>query len=83
MPLADLRPADVVGNAVHVRDMGRHFGAGLYELEVRYLLDVEFAKSADDIIWRRTKLGLKLTPKEVKALADWIEKNPPSPAGRS
>jgi glycerol-3-phosphate dehydrogenase len=76
------RITHVVGNAVHLRDLGRHFGAGLYEREVRYLLDVEFAKSADDIIWRRTKLGLKLTPKEVKALADWIVRNPPSPAGR-
>jgi glycerol-3-phosphate dehydrogenase len=69
------RLTQVVGNAVHLRDMGRHFGAGLYEREVRYLLDVEFAKTADDIIWRRTKLGLKLTPKEVKALEAWIGKH--------
>jgi glycerol-3-phosphate dehydrogenase len=68
------RLKNIVGNAVHLRDLGRHFGAGLYEREVRYLIDVEFAKSADDILWRRTKLGLKLTPKEVKALADWIAK---------
>ena len=52
--------------------MGRHFGAGLYEREVRYLMDVEFAKTAEDILWRRTKLGLKLTPKEVKALRSYV-----------
>jgi glycerol-3-phosphate dehydrogenase len=66
------RIRDLVGNAVHMRDMGRDFGAGLTEREVRYLIDVEFAKSADDILWRRTKLGLKLTPKEVKALRAYV-----------
>lgn len=68
------RLRDIVGEAVHMRDMGRHFGAGLYEREVRYLIDVEFAKTAEDIIWRRTKLGLHLTPKEVKDLAAWMAK---------
>lgn len=68
------RIADVVGDAVHLRDMGRHFGAGLYEREVRYLIDREFAKRADDILWRRTKLGLKFTPKEAKDLAAWMAK---------
>ncbi len=63
----------VVGDAVHLRDLGTHFGAGLYEREVRYLLDTEFARTADDILWRRTKLGLQLTPKEVQALADFVE----------
>jgi len=67
------RLVNVVGNAVHLRDLGRHFGAGLYEREVRYLIDTEFAKTADDILWRRTKLGLKLTPKEVRALEAWMK----------
>ena len=69
------RLRNVVGNAVHLRDLGRHFGAGLYEREVRYLLGTEFAKTADDILWRRTKLGLKLSAKEVKELAAWIGKH--------
>jgi glycerol-3-phosphate dehydrogenase len=68
----------LVGDAVHLRDMGRDFGAGLYEREVRYLIDVEFARTAEDILWRRTKLGLKLTPKEVKNLAAWIAKHAPA-----
>ena len=67
----------VVGDAVHLRDLGRHFGAGLHEREVRYLIGTEFAKTAEDIIWRRTKLGLKLTPKEVNELAAWIGKHGP------
>ncbi len=68
------RIAEVVGNAVHLRDMGRHFGAGLYEREVRYLVDHEFARTAEDIIWRRTKLGLQLTPKQVNELEGWLKK---------
>ena len=69
------RIAQVVGNAVHLRDMGRHFGAGLYEREVRYLVDHEFARTAEDIVWRRTKLGLQLTPKQVKELEAWLRKH--------
>ena len=64
----------------HLRDMGRHFGAGLYEREVRYLHDPEFARTAEDIIWRRTKLGLKLRPKEVKDLAAWVGRHLPKRA---
>jgi glycerol-3-phosphate dehydrogenase len=67
------RIAQVVGNAVHLRDMGRHFGAGLYEREVRYLIDREFAKTAEDILWRRTKLGLQLTPGQVRDLESWLK----------
>jgi glycerol-3-phosphate dehydrogenase len=62
----------LLGDAAGIADLGRHFGAGLYEREVRYLVDVEFAQSADDILWRRTKLGLAMTPKEQKALAAWL-----------
>ena len=41
-------------------DLGRHFGADLYEAEVRYLIDQEWAVTAEDVLWRRTKRGLKL-----------------------
>ena len=53
--------------------MGRHFGADLYEAEVRYLMTHEWARTAEDILWRRTKLGLVLTPTEQAALAEWLE----------
>ncbi|HWN83304.1 MAG TPA: glycerol-3-phosphate dehydrogenase C-terminal domain-containing protein, partial [Candidatus Udaeobacter sp.] len=52
--------------------LGRHFGAGLYEREVRYLLDTEFARTAEDIIWRRTKLGLQMSAAEQAALTKFI-----------
>jgi len=55
-----------------IDQLGRHFGAGLYEREVRYLLDTEFARTAEDIIWRRTKLGLQMSAAEQAALARFI-----------
>lgn len=51
-----------------VRAMGRDFGGGLYECEILYLIEHEFAKSADDIFWRRTKLGLHVEKKTLLAL---------------
>ncbi len=48
------------------------FGDTLTEREVRYLIAHEFARTAEDIVWRRSKLGLRLSADEVKALDDWI-----------
>lgn len=63
---------EVLGAATSLQQLGVHFGAGLYESEVTYLARSEFAKTPDDILWRRTKLGLKLTEDEVQKLADWF-----------
>lgn len=52
--------------------LGQHFGAGLYEKEVLYLIQHEWAKTTDDIIWRRTKLGLFLSETEQKKLNDYL-----------
>jgi glycerol-3-phosphate dehydrogenase len=62
----------LLDGASSMKDLGRSFGAGLYEREVRYLIATEFARTADDIIWRRTKLGLEMTKQEQKALATWL-----------
>ena len=53
-------------------DLGRGFGAGLSEAEVRWLMDEEWARTADDVLWRRTKLGLRLSDAEVERLRDWM-----------
>jgi glycerol-3-phosphate dehydrogenase len=53
-------------------DLGRHFGAGLYESEVRYLVEKEFARTADDILWRRTKLGLEMKAAEKGRLERYL-----------
>jgi glycerol-3-phosphate dehydrogenase len=52
--------------------LGRDFGAGLSEREVEYLMRVEWAESADDIVWRRSKLGLRLSPDRIAALDRFI-----------
>ena len=62
------RLRDLIGDATRLDQLGRHFGAGLHEAEVRYLREREFARTADDILWRRTKLGLTMTAAEKRAL---------------
>ncbi|AIZ31927.1 glycerol-3-phosphate dehydrogenase [Pseudomonas parafulva] len=54
-------------------DLGQAIGGGLFAREVDYLCEQEWAVSADDILWRRTKLGLFTTPAEQQALADYLQ----------
>jgi len=64
--------ATLLGDARGISDLGRDFGATLTEAEVRWLMMHEFAQSADDIIWRRTKLGLRLSADQIAALDDFM-----------
>jgi glycerol-3-phosphate dehydrogenase len=57
-----------LGNATSLADLGEYFGHGLYAREVDYLIGSEWARSGDDILWRRTKLGLRFAPDEIAAL---------------
>jgi glycerol-3-phosphate dehydrogenase len=66
------RAHDVLDGVGGSADLGRQFGAGLSEREVTYLMDHEFACTAEDVLWRRTKLGLKMAAGEAEALADWM-----------
>jgi glycerol-3-phosphate dehydrogenase len=63
----------VIGTATSLADLGHHFGAGLYEAEVQYLQDCEFAVTANDILWRRSKLGLRLSETEQLQLESWMQ----------
>jgi glycerol-3-phosphate dehydrogenase len=54
-------------------DLGKHFGAGLYEREVAWLMTHEWATRAEDVAWRRTKLGLRLTRPEMAELDAWMQ----------
>ncbi len=54
-------------------ELGRIFGADLGENEVRYLMDEEWAWSGDDVLWRRSKLGLKITGDEAAALSAYMD----------
>ena len=58
----------ILGDATSMADLGRDFGATLTEAEVDHLVEREWARTAADVAWRRTKLGLRLTPAELEAL---------------
>lgn len=68
------RTADVVGDAASLDDMGEHFGGGLYAREVDYLVAHEWARTADDILWRRSKLGLHLPGQAAAAIDAYLER---------
>ena len=70
--LYGVRTKDLVGKATDLTGLGRHFGSTLYEAEVRYLVAKEWALTAEDILWRRTKHRLHLTEAEQAAFADWF-----------
>jgi glycerol-3-phosphate dehydrogenase len=59
---------DVVGTAASYAELGRDFGAGLTEAELRYLARHEWARTADDVVWRRGKLGLRLSAAQIAAV---------------
>jgi glycerol-3-phosphate dehydrogenase len=60
---------DVLGDARAPEDLGEHFGAELYAREVDYLMTREWAKSAEDVLWRRTKAGLHLDHAQREAVS--------------
>ncbi|MEP5179669.1 MAG: glycerol-3-phosphate dehydrogenase [Rhizobiaceae bacterium] len=64
----------VLGNAESIDQLGEDFGCGLYEVEVRYLMLNEWANSADDIVWRRSKLGLVMSEDQIARLDEWMAK---------
>jgi len=60
---------DVLGAARSLADLGEDRGGGLYDLEIEYLIAREWARSADDVLWRRTKAGLQLSAAQRAAVA--------------
>jgi glycerol-3-phosphate dehydrogenase len=68
------RIAVVLGAARGWADLGEDFGGGLTEAEAAYLCDHEWARSAQDILWRRTKLGLTAPPGTADRLTAWIDR---------
>lgn len=67
------RADGLLGDAASMADLGRHFGAELYEREARFLQETEWALTAEDILDRRTKHGLHLTPDERSAFEHWCQ----------
>jgi glycerol-3-phosphate dehydrogenase len=64
--------AQVLGDAKTEAQLGEHFGAGLYAREVTYLVEHEWAHTTDDVLWRRTKTGLHLSPAQKDRVAAWL-----------
>ena len=62
----------ILGDARSLADLGAHFGGDLYQREVEYLVEQEWARSAEDVLWRRSKLGLHLTPAAMQRLREWF-----------
>lgn len=65
----------VLGDAAAAGDLGEDFGATLTAREVGWLIENEYVHSAEDVIWRRSKLGLRLTEDQIKKLSQWIDEN--------
>ncbi len=63
---------EVLGDAKSLSDLGREFGAGLTEAEVRYMMRAEWAITAEDVLWRRTKLGLRFSSDQVATLESFM-----------
>ncbi len=64
---------EILGSAKGAGDLGVDFGATLSEAEIRWLMRREFARRADDVVWRRSKLGLRMTADEISRLDDWMQ----------
>jgi len=62
----------ILADAQSLADLGIDFGGGLTEREVRWLVEHEWALTAHDILWRRTRLGLHVGPETVQQLARWL-----------
>ena len=54
-------------------DLGRDFGASLTEAELRWLWEAEYARTAADVVWRRSKLGLRMNDAQIAAVEDWMQ----------
>jgi glycerol-3-phosphate dehydrogenase len=68
----------MLGGAASRADLGRDFGATLCDRELRWMIDREYARDAQDVLWRRSKLGLRMRPEEVAALEAWMAENAPA-----
>jgi len=76
------RIADLLGDAKAIPDLGCEVAPGLHERELRFLQDNEWAVSAEDVLWRRSKLGLHYTPEQREQVARWLRQQPqPARAG--
>ncbi len=70
-----LKVFEILAEAGSPADLGEDFGHGLFEAEVRYLINAEWARTADDVVWRRTKLGIRYNAEQLANLESYMSKN--------
>ncbi|GAA6210122.1 glycerol-3-phosphate dehydrogenase [Cognatishimia sp. WU-CL00825] len=63
----------VLGAATSAEDLGQSFGAGITEAELNWAMQNEWVRDADDFLWRRTKLGLRLNDAQKSAIASYVD----------
>lgn len=63
---------NILGEKSSVEQLGQHFGQGLYAREVDYLCTAEWVTTSQDVLWRRSKLGLSFTQKEIETLDAYL-----------
>jgi glycerol-3-phosphate dehydrogenase len=71
----------LLGPARGPSDLGEHLGGGLYEAEVEYLVTNEWAMSDEDVLWRRSKLGLHVSGETAARLRAWLGLHHAAPKG--
>jgi glycerol-3-phosphate dehydrogenase len=62
----------ILKDATSMADLGESFGGGLTQAEIDYLIDFEWAEQADDVLWRRSKLGLHMSQQERERVAVYM-----------
>jgi D-erythritol 1-phosphate dehydrogenase len=66
------RSSRVLGDAATVADLGQHFGDTLFAAEIEYMIAHEWATTAEDLLWRRTKCGLHMTAPQRDAVSNYL-----------
>ncbi len=74
------RAGAILADARGMADLGEPFGGGLTEAELRHMMDAEWARTAEDALWRRSKLGLHLAPAQAARVAEWMRARTDAPA---
>ena len=67
------RANDLLEDVKTLKDLGQHFGADLHQREVDFLMRTEWAVAVDDVIWRRSKVGLRLTGDDIAGLQSYLD----------
>ncbi len=63
----------ILGDAMSTEDMGKGFAATLTEHEITWLMKKEYARTAEDVVWRRSRLGLRMSKAEIAELDAWMK----------